>query len=322
MDIEQRRSLALAILLGSIILFAIIYYFWGNLINRGTILINADAPYTVEMEDGSEVECPVDICEIKSKSGLRDLILKKERHNSILESVNVKLWRRTELSVDFKIDPYLEQIESSPPPLDVPDYELIDSERGQALIKSGDLTRKSFAFFNDEITNPKIFPGENSLLIIDTAASVKPAYRVNLLSSERTLVGDGLVSEAVSGLWSPNGKYFVFSTDRSGTLWLLDAENNISELDLRTGIDQLVWSSDNKLLFATRQVLALSGSTFEDSQIRDYYFFGLYDPERSYYSILASFSEISSAPRDLLISANNSAVYFQLGRANYKITLK
>ena len=114
MELEKKRALALAILIIIIILGGIIYFFWGNLINHGTIIISGDAPFSVEVFGVESVYCETSPCEITQKIGAKSLIVEKEGYRSEFIDVDVKLWGTVETEVKFRIIPHLLSADAMP----------------------------------------------------------------------------------------------------------------------------------------------------------------------------------------------------------------
>ena len=90
--VQRKRQLVFGILIALIIISSIIYYFWGNLINRGTVLIYAKPPFTVDFYDIKQTfNCKESPCKINQKAGNKSFTIIKDGYEPVLSSVNIKL---------------------------------------------------------------------------------------------------------------------------------------------------------------------------------------------------------------------------------------
>jgi hypothetical protein len=313
MELERRRSLALGIILGLIILGAIFLFLWGIYLNRGTISITADPPFTVITTDGKQTQCESSPCKITQKIGLRDLILVKQGHESISTEITVKLWRTVDLEVEFQVNPYIESIEKLPESDEEINYEIVFDEQTQnyKLISSTDDQKRAIVYFQKKISSPLIFSSEFSALIVDQKSNL--TYRIDILGAEREVVQDFDFSEIENGIWSQEGSRFAFTQTDSPYVWLLDENNEVKETSFNKEKTSYAWTYSGNLFFITN-----------DETISNTigYTFGEYNPQDDSYSIIESFSEIQSLPDVLIPSNNGRIIYFQIGEEAFKLILK
>ncbi len=306
MDIEQKRGLASLILLGVIIVFFIIYFFWGALINRGTLVLIGDAPFEVDIYREKEFICETSPCEIKHRTGQKTLLLTKEGYESIVETGRIRLWRKTELSVDFILKPKIKEIKDFPDISELSKYSLVfDNEtQMQKLVKIAprEATETAISYFQNRIQDHKIINGKNSILIIQE--NPLKIYRVNILTGQRNEIINEDIGNILEGKWSPDGGYLVFNKKNKENIFLLDDKNEIIELSISTDLDLLDWSRTNKLYF------------FEEGIFR------IYNVQNNSYSNIGGFPEITSIPNKFIVSGNGDAIYIEVENKSFQVLLK
>lgn len=332
MEPEKKRMIALGVLIALAIIGAVVYSFWGNVINRGTLVINGAAPFHVEIFHGDKFDCNSSPCTVTQRTGLKELIISREGYESIIVDADVKLWRETELTLDFELIPDVTVTDVFPDETALPAYELVidDNTRMQKLVKSGDPIRAALAFFPTEMDKTRIFGSKQTVLLVNQKNSGTVAYLVDLAAQKKRSINYDFTS-LVNGKWSMDGRYFVFNELGKSQLSIMDNSGKIIKTKVITGISQVGWSSDGRLVFATLQSDSLGGATdsggfniitLSGEKNGEYYLFGFYDPAENTYSKIGRFPEIPKAPRDLVLLGNGRELYFRYGRENFKINLK
>ncbi len=331
MDEEKRKTLGRVIILGLVILGFILLFLWATILNRGTIRITAEAPFTVLTIDGKQIICEKSPCEITQKRGLKDLILVKEEHQSIPIAVTVKLWRTVDIEVEFQINPYIQTISEIPEPEKEITYELIYEEDNHIykLVDSQDDQERALVYFQKEILSPLIFGSEKGALVIDLDKGFT-AYKVDIQGKDREKIEDFDFTKTINGIWSIDGKSFAFTQEDSASVWVLDTENEIHELSLEKDNTKYAWTYTGDLFFITKQEVqsqVATGIYLNEikvlSSVSDsVYTFGKYHPEAQVYVKIENSSEITQLP-NVMVTANNGAmVYFQSGEEKYRLILK
>lgn len=316
MDREKRGALAFGIILGLIILGSVFLFLWGTYLDRGTILISGDAPFQVLTIDGKTTFCETSPCKLVQKSGLKDLILTKEGYRSVSTEVVVKLWKSVDLKVNFEINPYIQQTEVFPEIEEEIIYSIVfDKEKNiYKLVDSQDPQKNAIVFFQKEIASPLIFGSSSAVLIVDTSEE-NSAYKVDTILFEREKIDNFDFRNIEKGTWSNDGENFAFSLSDSGSVWILNKDNIVSELYIKKENAIYTWAYNGNLLFVTNQ-------NTETGEVTSIYSFVEYNPLTSSYQNIGTFSEVISLP-NLLIPANNGGIiYFQIGDIKYRLILR
>lgn len=327
MDKETKRALALGILISGVIIFAVVYFFWGALINRGTILINAKAPFTVSIRDLPQITCTESPCKIVQKIGEKTLILEKEGYNGKIVDTDVNLWRTVSVDVNFELIPFLQKTASYPLMPEKYNYEIIFDEKSgnPKLVLADDPYKTAIIYFTGEVSPLRIFGSKNAALIVSSEGEV---YLVNTVLKERTKVEINL-QDITQGKISDNGKYFAYNESRK--LKIVDfaklAENfstAISETGSDINPENGFWTYENKFVFATDQSTQSEGErvTLLPEKIGKGFSFIVFDPQENSMKKLGTYQDIISVPYDVLVLANESELYFRSGEENFKVVLK
>lgn len=314
---EKRKMLFFGGIIALIVAVSVVYYFWGNLINRGTIIFTGNAPFSVEFfERGETFDCPNSPCKITQSMGVKSFSASKEGYGSIVENVNVKLWGTVEESIDFAITPHFEKVDQYPEITEQAEYKFVFDEQRQMqkLVKIDDQTETAIVYFPRKIAQPEIYGVGNIVLVIDKAEKSPPAYKVDVKNKSKQLISDSLnLTNMTSGRWSSNGKYFVFSLLRQPGLWLMDSNNNVKEINANADVQQTVWQ-DNRLLVVEKNVT-------DDGEFIGYSF-GYYYPDKDVFDPISLDQTLQDRPQNLVSVNEGKEVYFQAGESIYKLTLE
>lgn len=329
MDRERKKLLATGIFFGVVLLVLVVFFFFGERINSGTLIVEGEAPFTIEVFQGDAYQCPVSPCILKMRSGRKNFIISKSDHKSILTEARIRRWKETLITASFEINPQLVRAESLPQKPHDREYKLIiDSKNGQQkLVDIKDPRARALVYFQDAIKNPAVIGGEKSALVIGENS----AYRVDLENKSRARVDNEKLQGIAAGNWSVNGKYLVFARPDSARLWLLNEKNEVVETSLEVGLGQTAWAYDNSLVFVSGQAAnpaAMVGKYGEDyielldAKSSAGFNFGFYHPDENSYTKIGVFSQITSLPQELMSSANSQIIYFRAGAENFKIILR
>jgi hypothetical protein len=330
MDEDKRKSVALAIFLGSIIFIAAIFLVWTLYVNKGKVAFYGPSPFEITDSNGKKTQCNVSPCVIKQKPGVRNLIVSKAEYESMLIEVEVKRWKTTEFQIEFKIKPYLSSTDRMPENDKEDSYEILfeDKTKMYKLINSNDLNEKALIYFQNEIKSPTIFASQNTALIIEKGTGV--AYMADIKKGERKRIDD-FYEEIVEGKWSGDGEYFAYTKENSNYIWILDKENEKTQTQIDKNKSRWTWTYDSKLLFVTSQLSSSTGGIGPSGENYinltgetedNLYIFGMYHPLEKAYTKIDESSEIASLPEKLVPTSNGSLIYFQIGENMYKLHLK
>jgi hypothetical protein len=312
---QRRRQIAFGILIGLIIVFSVVYYFWGNLINRGSLLVYAEPPFTVEFYELKQTSnCDKSPCKISQKMGNQGFVVIKDGHESVFSSAYIKLWGATEVKIELKGVPHLAKVDTLPGALPS-SYSLIidDKNNMQKLVRKDDKEAQAIVYFPKQLKEPEVYGVGNLILIIDKGSESLPVYKVNVSTGKKQLIeSTEQLKNMIGGRYSNDGKYFVFSALRQPNLWMIDDQNEIKELDVQANIQDAAWTADNQLVMTTRS------ST--DPNVPGYDF-SEYNPLSGAYKAIASFPELTIKPTNLT-PLPEKGIYFQSGESFYQLILE
>jgi hypothetical protein len=327
MDKERKKALVLIIFIISLIAGAVIYSIWGGLINRGTLLIYGDVPFSVEFYGGSKHKCELSPCEIVDKRGTKELILKKEGYESVLMKADIKLWRKNEISIEFKLIPYLTKAEGIPEITDEREYKVIFEEgnKMQKLIKAEDKAEHAIVYFQKEIKEPRVFGSKNYALVLGKEGSKDVAYKIDINNNGREKIENNNLLDAIAGKWSKDGKYFAYERENLPYIWLMDEQGVSMELDLVVAITQYAWTKNDSLVFVTGQDTELYEGDYVkiSTTIASLGFtLGEYLVSENKYRKIEKLENILNKPDRLIPTGNMKLIYLTSGGEDYKIILE
>lgn len=307
MEDERKKTFALAVLIIIGIVAAIFIFIWGVYLNRGTISITADPPFSITTLE-EEILCDVSPCEIVQKRGIKDMVFSKTGHQNISTTVDVKLWSTVDLNLNFVTNPYVEATTGYPEPDPEVEYEIIFDEQKKSykLIKSGDDQERPIVFFLKEIARSKIFGSESGALIVDLDED-DTAYKINIKNAERDKI-NGNLKVIETGKWSPNGENFAYTTSDSTLLSVVNQYNDISLTTLVKESTVYAWTFENDLFYIT--------------QADQSYYFGIFNPLYNSYTDLYITSELSALPEEVIPSNNLRKIYFKIGEEKFILILE
>lgn len=328
MDTDKKNFLVFIILLSLAVIGSIIYFFWGNIINKGTLKLIGAAPFHVEIFGVSQHDCLNSTCEIRLKSGTKNLIISKDGARTLILEANIKFWRTTELNLNFNFLPVIIETQNIPEEEIIPEYDLVFDEnaRMQKLIKLNDPTKTAIVYFPQSLDDYRIIPGKNATLVIDNKKPQGEGYIVHVKTNSREKIEDTNLLDFKEGKWSPDGKHMIFKKQNSTYVWLLNVEKQeIKQLSLATDLAQTSWIYNNNLIFLSNQTYSSENDseiTLTDQKALTGFTFGIYHPGKNSFEKIGNFAEINRMPEKFISSGNGEAVYFQLDGKNFKINIR
>ncbi len=328
MDSDKKRMLVFGGLIVIAIVVSVVYFFWGAVINKGTLRIIGKAPFTVEVFGISTNECQTSPCEIKLKRGLKDLIIKKEGYKTLITDATVKMWSTVDLNVELEVIPQVANTQSVPEDQKTEQYKLVPDKKTkmQKLVNANDTREVAIVYFQKALGNTLIIGNKNSILIISKPGNDQGVYLVNVKAQTREKLTDENLSEIKDGKWSLDGSYLIYKRKNSEFLWLLDsASKTTKQLQLTIGLAQISWIYNNDLMFITDQSYRSQGETevdlVEEKAITGFTV-GAYHAPENIYERIETFAQIPSLPTQVIATNNGQTVYFTINNEKFKVNLK
>lgn len=267
---------------------------WMTVLNQGTVVISAEAPYQVEafgskVKGLEKISCGSNPCIFKLRSGKFTLVFKKEGYFEEKREISLKRGKQERLEINFQFIPKITEVEGEeeifeeaisfdPSAFSFLEESLawsfnqnqifylgINPETKRQTLFAYDLSQgegesEPIAVFMREIERAQIFPAPSlkELILADQTERENTLYLINLGEKSRTKLAD--FSNVTDLLWSGDGKKLVVETlkTRTGeiTLWLWDLESSEKlELALKTPLEKVAWDENDDLVFATKQNL-------------------------------------------------------------------
>ena len=309
MDSEKKRTMFFGSLIALVIFSAVVYFFWGNLINRGTLILNGPAPFSLEFSDGGFFACEASPCRVPQKIGAKDFIVKKEGYVSAFYTAQVRLFRETAVDIRFELVPYVEKLSSDKSfPVVSPheEFSLVKDETGkQSLIKNSS-PDKVLAYFLKPLTSYQIYGNSRAVFIVERERASYVVYRIDTFGGERKKFPDFGQTEILDGKVSPNGQFFLFSLKNSVRLSVLDSEGDTIQTPLSNDLESVAWLPDSRLLTVSNSA--------------NNYLLGIYDPHTNKVTKIAQ-TILPEGIHSISPVNNGGAVYFKSGEQSYRLVL-
>ncbi len=307
-----------------IILVPILYYIWFIFLDFGKVMLYGEAPFKAEIFGGETFYCNDSPCQIKQKTGAYQLIISKENFRQDVMEVNFKLWKTTDYTLIFKVNPYIEKTETVPEKEKEFSYEIMFDEETKSykLFEKSDKGRNALAYFPQEIKNPKIFGSKYAIIVcegtqtinttatetITAALPQQKAYLINLSLKTKTLLPDFAYYTITESKFSPDGKYFQFKTSTSKYWWLMNLSTKNISPPTQTKI-----GSDLKTDWMYGDKIALISQNFSIS---------MYDIKQDKFENLGTFLEIKEYPQNIIAGANGGVIYIETKTQKFRIILQ
>lgn len=322
MNEENRKTLAVGIFLGLIVLLSILAILWNSLFNRASISIEALAPFEVEIFGGDSQKCTESPCKIKEKSGIATLILTKEGYKTIVEDFNFPLWRTNKITINFEINPYIKEVSQIPSEDEKIQYQIVkDTQTNYYKLVVGD-SSQSLIYFPSKITNPTIFGGNKAVLIIDESNAT--VYKVDLDTNTKRALSVNM-PKVEDGTFSVNKKFFIFEESQTKKYWIFDTENNkLKTLPVSSIETKYAWMQ-NKVVLATQfDTTASDKSTLSivPTNLTGGINILLFDPETDKTSQIKLLEGLDNTPQSIVPTTNEQIIYLDFGDKKIALYIK
>lgn len=307
------------IFLFSALLIAFLLFVFRGTIFSGKIIIKADPPYTINIINEPLIFCENPICEIKTSPGLYPLIIQKAGYQSQLVQTDVKLWGTQQISVDLRLTPKAQIIESIPNQT-IYTYTLpINRQTGSQTLQ--DSNNQIIAVFPKSLKNPYIVSNTNFVLILTD----NDAYLVDVLRQNRQKLTLPSIERNNLQL-SPLGNYLAFQNSQK--VQLLDLHSfDIIDTGFDADNSLYLWGKNDKLYLSTSQTFQEGDEQSSPDSIDiqqesdDYILFATYDPLTKSTKKVLEFHESTLLPNVFQIDQKGQKLYFQVQDQAYEINL-
>lgn len=322
MNTEDKKTLRVAIFLGLIVSISGLAIIWNIFLNKGSVSIDAQSPYTVEIFGEKTVQCNQNICKIGSTTGEKTLILSKEGYKSIVEDMNFPLWRTNKVVINFEIIPYIKEVSKIPQEDPQIQYQIVKDEGAPYYKLISDKSLKAISYFPSKINNPQIFGNKNAAFVVDTIMNT--GYKVDIDLNSREFI-DVKLPNIKSGKLSDDKNHLIFIEDETNKYWLLDMQNSsLLDMGLTQSNTAFAWMG-NQLILATKlgvQTDSLNNSVIVDSESETGINILKYDAQSKNITFLTRIEETNNLPTVIIPTTNQQIVYFTLDDKNSALFIK
>ncbi len=318
MDREDRRKIAFISLLVLGALAAIFFFLWENYLNKGSIVFEGEAPFSVEVFGVDQFECPTSSCTIEQKIGEKGLIITKDGYSSILMDVKVPLWSKEIVKLEFRALPTFSDTNTLPKTEDYT-YSIAYSESDDLnkLFLDTDPAQRAIVFFPKTLLDPVLFGSKNHVLVVEKGRE-NSTYLVDVRNKSKEKISLDF-STIESGDFSKSGDFFIFATSDSDNL-MIYSNSKITPTQFKKDAVRYYWIDDDKLAFVTTQIASGSGNNEDSNNIflstEDSGYaisFGIFTPTTDSYSLLESYDQQVALPEVFLAGSNGKILYFKNG---------
>lgn len=305
-QMERRRQIFFGVVIAIVIIGSIVLYFWGKVLNKGTVLIYAEPPFTADFYERKEVfECEEAPCEIVRPMGDQSFFISKIGYESIFDSVDIKLWRTVEKEIDIKMEPHFLETEDEPVELKIAYDFVIDPEnKMQKLFGKDDINQKAIVYFPKALKEPSAIGNKKMILVVD-GAGFTTTYKVDVEAKSKQLLAEiSQFKSVTSGKWSNDGRFFVASLLRQPNLWMMNEKGELKETLLQGNMDLITWRKEHEMVIADN-----NGVTF-------------YDPIDNKQTSISFSNPLEELPSKIFSVNNGEKLYVQSGEKFYQLILE
>lgn len=303
---ERRRQIFFGVIVGLVIVGSVVMYFWGAIINRGTLLIYMDPPFTANFYEKKEVfECKESPCKIVQPIGEKRFFINKEGYETLFASVEIKLWKTVEKKIEMAMNPHFSKVEEGPIEIDAKyEFSVDPKNKMQKLFDNNDPNQEAIVYFPKALKEPEAFGDDKMILVIDMEES-STSYKVDIKAkSKQPIENIPQFKNIISGKWSNDGKFFAASMLRQQNLWIMDESGAIEQSNLQADINLATWRKDHEMI-----VVKANTAT-------------IYDPVGKKQESISLDNPLQEEPSKVIAVNKGAKIYVQAGEAFYQLILE
>ena len=287
---ETKKKIGFLVLIIAVII-GVLFVLFAVVLNRGTITIEAAAPFTIEIRNLKDISCPQSPCSAVVAPGEYIIILTKQGYKDINYNIEVPIFGEYKKEVKFAYVPAINQVSGSDlisakfsgPVLkdaSLKDSKIFFDDGGKNLVylqfdsankkqtlysqpnaENGNTQKTAITSFVRPLSDYLIFAdltNQKQIALIDRGNNQSTLYLIDLAEKSRnSLFSYPIISELK---WLPNSKNFLFSARPEGqinqSLFLYDAvQKKPVLLDLKTTLKNILPLSSDRLIAATGQMI-------------------------------------------------------------------
>jgi len=271
LSVETRNKIGLIVFIALFVggaLFTVFAVFY----NRGTLVVNADPPFYVNVENVKGTDCTESPCKLVLAPGEYNVTFSKTGYNDERKRVNIGLFGTTSQELKFSYIPSLNEIGKESdlnlfgePPAAFKYTLAFDNEASkQALYQENadGSDRKIISYFTRFIKDYQVFQDARTsqesgrqISLVDKSETSSTLYLIDLVQKTRTAIG---AYPSVSGVkWLQNGD-IIFSARDSGDytdslFYYQPVSQKLRKMDLKASLDNIVSYQPDLIIAATSQ---------------------------------------------------------------------
>lgn len=292
MNEEAQKKLYMWGLIALAIMGAL-FVLWATFLNRGTLTVNGDAPFIINVAGLKTESCPESPCSVVLAPGDYVISFQKAGYRTVERNVNVPIGEQVE-DVTFQFIPVISKrgVESdlhvfTDPVMSIPDLEdtPVFAEKNYATYLAFDLESKRQTLYilglaDDQLSEPRvatsfirtiddytIVPGiedHNRIALIERLEEESSLYMIDLSEKSRDNI---LTLPYIHDMkWIKGSNNFLLEAREKGKLnssiYLYDADaKEVRKLDLETSVANVDILEDGRLIAATTQSFVGAGAS-------------------------------------------------------------
>lgn len=306
MDIRTKKNL----FFGIPALLIIAYIIFIKFFDYGTLVVRSEPPYEILIYGKQSIQCLQNPCEIKLDRGDYSIGLYKIGYKVDSKSVKISLLKTSELSPEFKKEPYLEEQKSPPTstvtqPSPKQNFQIVydKDHKNWKLTKKDDPLSQPIVYFSKRIESSLLMGIDNKAILLDRDPQKEEdsLYYIDADTNSKNLIGQ--VPYNIIGVKpSFNGRYFLLKTDQNQVFLAgFSSLKNIGQYKFET----IFWTPQNKLILI--------------SQTEGIFKFELLDPGTDKKEELLNSSKILSPLEGVAVSKDENAIYFTSNKKYFKL---
>ncbi len=255
---ENQRLKAIFILLGTIF-GIIVVLFWMFRWNQGTVVISANAPYSVTLlPKGGGKNCQTNVCELSAPPRTYTIKIKKEGYFEEERTITIKRWQKTNIEIAPAKIPVLKEDEKrvKNEKVERKNQEFIletqESTGWQALMKKSEEGNDLIVYFTREMVDADIVATIDGkvVAIIDRRMRKNVVYAVTVKEKKRTRLFEDIDIKNLK--ISPSGTMIAYEREDGKLGIFLQGFKTPKILKIKTSIDKITFFEE-RLIAAINQ---------------------------------------------------------------------